>query len=655
MVLLSFTVISPVIVNAQWLAGGDISLTCTGSNTYIVRLVLYRDCHGITAPNTVAIAFNCSSDPSHNFTITNVNRVPGTGQEITTVCSSGLTKCSGGSYPGFGMQEYVYEEQITLPPCNTWTASWNTCCRRPQNTLVNPNSTGFHFKATIDNLTAPCASSPSFIIPPIAIFYVGQTTSINYGVTDPDGDSLSYSLVSPFYNNTSTISWMPGFSATQPITSNPPVTIDSVTGTITLSPDVNQTSTMVLMVEKYRYINGVPVLIGTSYRDMNIFASFYGNRLPVLSGMDPTLVKGYDPSDTIFYKEVCLGDTVSFAIWGYDQDTFNPGSTGNPEKFSIFWNQGIPQASFQAFNQNSDSAYALFNWVPTAANRGLNCFTATIRDAGCLYNGINTYSYCFFVRALNITVAPDTGVCRGDTVTFNVVSQPMMQDYIWKINGDPVAPHVSGSSLTVNTMNMQDGLYTVSAETVYGSPGSTCTGRAQALLEVYPIPQVFLGIDTAVSLGSTILLDAGPGYASYLWSTGHYMQTVGVDSAGTGQGIKTVWVEVTNSFGCKGSDTIHINFTQNPGLDETFSEPQMRIFPNPSGGHLQLMLTNFPKGNCYAEIFSQDGRLVLTSSHPVISDNERIIIDIWHLPPGLYYLNLKGNERTIREKFVLMK
>jgi hypothetical protein len=182
-----------------------------------------------------------------------------------------------------------------------------------------------------------------------------------------------------------------------------------------------------------------------------------------------------------------------------------------------------------------------------------------------------------------------------------------------------------------------------------------CTGKAHALLEVYPNPQVFLGNDTAVYPGVTILLDAGPGYASYLWSTGHYMQTLAVDSAGTGQGIKTVWVEVTNSYGCKGSDTININFTQNPGLDETFGDSHLRIFPNPSGGSLQLGLINLPKGTYDADVFSRDGRLVFRSSLPVISENEQITLDLKHLPAGLYYLNFTGNDRTIREKFVVAR
>ena len=90
-------------------------------------------------------------------------------------------------------------------------------------------------------------------------------------------------------------------------------------------------------------------------------------------------------------------------------------------------------------------------------------------------------------------------------------------------------------------------------------------------------------------------------------------------------------------------------------MDETFSEPQMRIFPNPSGGYLELELANFRKGIYVAEVFSRDGRLVFRSSLPVISDNEQITLALSHLPDGLYYLSLTGNDRTISEKFVLLK
>ncbi|MDO9512211.1 MAG: hypothetical protein Q7J34_10670, partial [Bacteroidales bacterium] len=53
--------------------------------------------------------------------------------------------------------------------------------------------------------------------------------------------------------------------------------------------------------------------------------------------------------------------------------------------------------------------------------------------------------------------------------------------------------------------------------------------------------------DTIVCLGSPVLLDAGAGYASYLWSTGASSQSILVYLAGV------YTVSVSNASGCQGS------------------------------------------------------------------------------------------------------
>lgn len=71
---------------------------------------------------------------------------------------------------------------------------------------------------------------------------------------------------------------------------------------------------------------------------------------------------------------------------------------------------------------------------------------------------------------------------------------------------------------------------------------------------------VDLGFDKNQTTLCAITLDAGPGYASYLWNTGETSQTITVNQPGTYN------VTVTNIFGLASGDAIEVNFP-NPRLN----------------------------------------------------------------------------------------
>lgn len=105
---------TPTKVYASHFAAGDLTYECIGGNDYKVTYVLYRDCSGIPAEQTVTVQFVCSSNPIFNFNVT-LQRIAGTGQEVTPGCSAIPTHCNGGS--GYGIEEYVYQGIVTLAPC----------------------------------------------------------------------------------------------------------------------------------------------------------------------------------------------------------------------------------------------------------------------------------------------------------------------------------------------------------------------------------------------------------------------------------------------------------------------------------------------------------------------------------------------------------
>lgn len=255
--LLSFT------IKANHSVAANITYTYVSGNTYKLRLSFYRDCSGNTAPFNVAIkAISLSCADSTGVIL---NQIPGTGQEVPPDCITQPTTCNGGILPG--IQEWVYEGNITLPSqCSDWTFSYYICCRNGTiNNIQNAISSGFYIYSTLNNLIGNNNSS-SFINKPIPFLCIGSFFCFNQGAVDIDGDSLVYSLISPFESEGVGVTYAGGYSSTLPIMSTPNMTFNTQNGNICFNAGTIQTCILAVLVKEYR--NGL--LIGQVERDIQI-------------------------------------------------------------------------------------------------------------------------------------------------------------------------------------------------------------------------------------------------------------------------------------------------------------------------------------------------------------------------------------------------
>ncbi|MBL0138201.1 MAG: hypothetical protein IPP86_06670 [Bacteroidetes bacterium] len=163
------------------ISGADITYTWVSGNTCTLDLTLYRDCSGVSAPNNVLVSYS-SVSCNYNLSVT-LNKLAGTGQEITHPCTPGLTTCSGGSNPG--IQKYEYTGTVTLPAqCTDWRFGYSICCRNCAITTLSytpPNCTGvpaLYVEATLNNVAAPNNSSPIFSNIPISFFMYRTNVSL---------------------------------------------------------------------------------------------------------------------------------------------------------------------------------------------------------------------------------------------------------------------------------------------------------------------------------------------------------------------------------------------------------------------------------------------------------------------------------------------
>lgn len=100
------------------------------------------------------------------------------------------------------------------------------------------------------------------------------------------------------------------------------------------------------------------------------------------------------------------------------------------------------------------------------------------------------------------------------------------------------------------TLNIGSSIINVRVSTAEG-----CFKDVVLELNLNQKPIITLPEDFDFCRGKTVTLDAGSGFASYLWSTGATTQTITVSTPGNYS------VQVTNSFGCQNTDDIELSYS----------------------------------------------------------------------------------------------
>lgn len=521
---------------ATHLAGSDISYTCLGGNTYRVELTFYRDCAGSPAPLGVGIEFRSASCNQY-FTDT-LLRVVGTGGEITYPCATQVTSCEDSTSSIPGIQQFKFSGIISLPmQCADWVISWSYCCRNcdittmvQQSPCVSGSNPGMYIQATLDNLNFVCNSSPRFTNIPVSFVCLGQSFTFNHGVTDPDGDSLVYSLVNPMRSSTDSIPFVSGYSASNPITSVPALGINTNTGDITMTPTMVEVGVLSVLVREYR--NGV--LVGSVVRDMEVYVRPCSNNLPTESGINGTNIR-----DTT----ICPGTQICFDVMSNDVDS--------GQIVTMTWNQAIPGATFTV----SGFPYptGTFCWTAPGFIVGTQVFSfiITVKDNACPNNGFQTFSYNIRVSSPISSLNTMPISCNGDTDGSSIVvlSNPgSTHTYLWTPGGQ-TTQGISGQGPGTDTVFVTDQSTGCSA-----SASVTFTDPAVLTASSGVINQTCAGANSGIAF--TAASGGSPSY-SYSWDTSP--PTLNDTASGLAAGVYRV--TITDSHGCTVTDSVTIQPT----------------------------------------------------------------------------------------------
>ena len=587
---ISFLFIS-LSAKATHIVGGDFKITMVSngasSSTYDVQLRLYRDnINGLVQlPNSVNVGIyqvgtnNLVTNKILNITNGNGSIVP-LGDPCYTPNPSIVQ-----------IQEGIYQNTsstLSLPNYSFgYYIQYETCCRNGLiDNLMAPTNDGITIMAIIPNPGLGQNSSPDFgDYPTDAYFCVNNIKNFTWPVTDPDGDSLVFSLVAPLDEGPAfgTGNSSPGsnpypfypkcvFSAVYNVTNmiggSPAMSINQTTGEITASPAIQGFFAFAVRVEEYR--NGVK--IGEVRRDAQ-YAS-----LPCIISNPPTVSvnnsQGNTQNDSIVI-DVYVNENICF---DFELGVNDP----NDSLYILLSSNDIDLlATYVQPDLLINSLFGYSDWENISGNTV--SFNANhITSTGHAGNLGNVYMrYCW--------VPPCGGVDSVYLVSMDAYSvdcsgynQRLSNIYVQTINPDPISIDVPNSmTLTYDSVTCLD-LYAIDKnflrdslydDTLFLEPTSSYGfdfSGSYVFPEIHSNGRYFyLDFTYTDSSGNLILIDT-------LYMDNHFH--VNNTSSAIGEvGLRFCWTVGCDNVLEKEFDIDFMSFSTICGSDTTFSSSHFEV------------------------------------------------------------------------------
>ena len=521
----------------------------------------------------------------------------------------------------------IYRFIVDLPNnANGYTCAYQTCCRitpmENVSTVPPPGQgEGSTYVCTIPgtNQFAGINSSPQFrtLLGPVCY---GANFIFDFGANDPDGDSLVYSFCNA-YNR--------GIAVSSTDVTPPPPPYQSV-----------------------GYINGfsgsVPLgsaaILNTQTGLISGFAPPNPGRYVVCVCIDEYrngVIIGHHRKDFILTISNCslASSKLETAYTNCKDLTFTFSNTAPPTNIqNYFWDFGDGSTSTQV---SPTYTYLLpGNYtVKLVVNRGMPCSDSASSPVKA-FPGFNP-DFEGLGKCKNFPVQ----FTDKTTATFGLVNN-------WKWDFGEIASPTNTSTLknpthTYATANSYNVKFIVSTsvgciDTVY----KTIDILNQPPLTIQPKDTLICSIDT-------LQLNA-VGAGSFLWSPNYMISNINIPDPLVSPDVTTTYrVQLTDAFGCTGSDTIRVrvanNVTQFAGADTTICKTDPVMLQLTSNA-LHYVWTENPAGNTLNNplIKNPTARPLVTTTYHVLSNIGKCIAeDDITITPIPYPLAKAGPDENI--------
>ncbi|GAB5538508.1 MAG: hypothetical protein Salg2KO_06110 [Salibacteraceae bacterium] len=311
----------------------------------------------------------------------------------------------------------------------------------------------------------------------------------------------------------------------------------------------------------------------------------------------------------------CAGDSAAFI--GSAEVIVNPAPAIN---------LGPDVSQCGPYTMNAGGGLSAYNWSTGETTQSITAvaagtYSVTVTDANDCTNS-DTIELDLLPLP-NITLS-DTILCEGGTHVFNAGAGGA--SYLWD----------DGSTGQVRSVSSAGSV----SVTVTGFNGCVASSSA-AITQVVSNPNPSI---TAGNGYAPVTLDAGPGYAGYLWNTAATTQQILVSSPGS------YTCTVTDLNGCKGTASGSPDIWAT-GVEDVLAKDGFALFPNPADNATTLRIDNTRfDDDLRIELIDISGKVLLTQTN--VSDTQ-IELSTENLSSGSYVVRLISGDASTEQSLVV--
>jgi gliding motility-associated-like protein len=436
--------------------------------------------------------------------------------------------------------------------------------------INNPLRTGFtfylEFPALSQNGTVVINSSPHFGTINGEYLCLGEPFSFAFGGTDPDGDELRYSMVTPLdrrgtnQNTVSSgpypeVSWVSNYGSTAAMSGSPNLAINARSGQLTVTPDKLGLFVFGINVEEYR--NGVK--IGEVRRDFQFLVVECPPTIP-----PAPIIQLQDQPVTMLNKTLCLGESTLL------QATLDTGWNYQWQRDGI----NIANATSATLVVRDAGEYTVAASLKAACSKTGKSQMITVRVAGAPVSLLTTGHLCATTGTMSLKVSGGTG---GVGLTYQWFRNRQM---------------INSSAALDSILTTQDGSYYA----LITDPGVNCTLQTDTV-------RLTRSVAVVASLSSTSgqnricpqesLTLQGGGGVSYVWrQNGQIDPTTTTSSQFLATTAGSYVVTAVDVFGCEGKSA-PLTLTMIPAISVALDSilpmcgidaPVCNLIGSPAGG-----------------------------------------------------------------------
>lgn len=226
-------------------------------------------------------------------------------------------------------------------------------------------------------------------------------------------------------------------------------------------------------------------------------------------------------------------------------------------------------------------------------------------------------------------------VCGSGTVTLSTTSSNGIHWY-----NDAIGTTLLGTGASFTTP------FLTATTTYYAQAfdGLCVSGFVAVSATLLTPPIVSIGPDTNIEIPNVYILDPGPGFTNYDWSSGSTLQTLTVFASGM------YCVTVTDGNGCINSDCATISFFVSVNSIE--SNAAFSIYPNPTNENMSISFANtFTKPRI--EIVDLSGKIIFNTKIEHADVGTTYQINTSRIASGIYIVKITSDEKQFCRKLVV--